>query len=75
MKTNIDHLRIQMVTSNLNKIERWIMVEDGNTKKRKGNPPNPSRHPKDGFLWLVGGAWLPNGMENPECLTLMQRPL
>jgi len=26
------------------------MVEDGNTKKRKGNPPNPSRHPKDGFL-------------------------
>jgi len=56
MKTNIDHMRTQTVTSNPNKIERWIIDEDGYTKKRKRNPPNPSHHPKVTFLRLPGGA-------------------
>jgi len=36
---------LKLITSNLRRWEEWIIEEDKYTKRRKGNPSNPSCHP------------------------------
>jgi len=54
---SIDYIKPQQEEKNES------IEEDGYTKRRKWKPPISSFHSKAAFFWVLGRAWLPDGVE------------